>query len=300
MFALKYAISKGDTYSIGQAIRYGTDSFNTKHFGKAASCGHLHVINFFISLGYDLDEYYDCALIKSAKYGHLDIVEFLLNSNRCSSSGKTDALVKSAINKKFNALNYILHGIYENEEINITSDEALRSSIESGYLHIVKYFVDHGCKLQNTHLQLAVKNKHWPVAKYLVHKGCNIDSVGDMKIPICIDLEDFSDVSIEFDTSPKVKLALAKSKPKIASTETTNERSDCHDERSNPKLCVNKRSNPKQCVDKCVICLDFDRKIVLLTCKHFVLCAKCSAIVDKCPICRTPYGKHQTMVIYKT
>jgi hypothetical protein len=52
--------------------------------------------------------------------------------------------------------------------------------------------------------------------------------------------------------------------------------------------------------NKCVVCMDFDREVVLLTCKHFVLCKSCSPSCKTCPICRVPYTPKQAIVIFKS
>lgn len=36
----------------------------------------------------------------------------------------------------------------------------------------------------------------------------------------------------------------------------------------------------------CIICVENKRNTLLIPCKHVVLCADCSKLVDKCPICK--------------
>ena len=37
----------------------------------------------------------------------------------------------------------------------------------------------------------------------------------------------------------------------------------------------------------CVVCLSAERNVLLLPCKHLVLCAACASKVSVCPVCRT-------------
>jgi hypothetical protein len=50
----------------------------------------------------------------------------------------------------------------------------------------------------------------------------------------------------------------------------------------------------------CVACMDLEREVVLLACKHYVLCKNCSVIYTACPICRVPYTIDQTVAVYKS
>ena len=48
-------------------------------------------------------------------------------------------------------------------------------------------------------------------------------------------------------------------------------------------------ANAKNEVDKvtCVVCLSAERNMLLLPCKHLVLCSACAAKVSVCPLCRS-------------
>ena len=48
-------------------------------------------------------------------------------------------------------------------------------------------------------------------------------------------------------------------------------------------------ANAKNEVDKvtCVVCLSAERNMLLLPCKHLVLCSGCAAKVSACPLCRS-------------
>ncbi len=48
-------------------------------------------------------------------------------------------------------------------------------------------------------------------------------------------------------------------------------------------------ANAKSEVDKvtCVVCLSAERNMLLLPCKHLVLCSGCAAKVSACPLCRS-------------
>ena len=37
----------------------------------------------------------------------------------------------------------------------------------------------------------------------------------------------------------------------------------------------------------CVVCLSAERNVLLLPCKHLVLCSACAAKVSVCPLCRS-------------
>jgi hypothetical protein len=48
-------------------------------------------------------------------------------------------------------------------------------------------------------------------------------------------------------------------------------------------------ASAKSEVDKvtCIVCLSAERNVLLLPCKHLVLCSGCAAKVTACPLCRS-------------
>ncbi len=48
-------------------------------------------------------------------------------------------------------------------------------------------------------------------------------------------------------------------------------------------------ASAKSEVDKvtCIVCLSAERNVLLLPCKHLVLCSACAAKVSVCPLCRS-------------
>ena len=48
-------------------------------------------------------------------------------------------------------------------------------------------------------------------------------------------------------------------------------------------------ASAKSEVDKvtCVVCFSAERNVLLLPCKHLVLCSACASKVSACPMCRT-------------
>ena len=38
---------------------------------------------------------------------------------------------------------------------------------------------------------------------------------------------------------------------------------------------------------ECVICMEFDKKIIFYPCKHYYCCTYCSKSFEFCPICRS-------------
>lgn len=47
----------------------------------------------------------------------------------------------------------------------------------------------------------------------------------------------------------------------------------------------------------CCICME-NRRNVIIKCNHFVLCNKCSRLVNECPLCRTEYETKDIREIY--
>jgi ankyrin repeat protein len=52
---------------------------------------------------------------------------------------------------------------------------ALEIACESGYLNIVKFFVNHGCQINHRALDNAVNGEHFEIVKFLVKSGAKID-----------------------------------------------------------------------------------------------------------------------------
>lgn len=51
--------------------------------------------------------------------------------------------------------------------------------------------------------------------------------------------------------------------------------------------------------NKCVVCMDRTKDVVITTCKHLYVCSVCVYAMDKCPICRTEYDSDKdVMKIY--
>jgi len=58
-----------------------------------------------------------------------------------------------------------------------------------------------------------------------------------------------------------------------------------------------KRKRDEEQERNCVVCLEKERKVLLLPCKHVCLCESCSVNVDVCPLCRAIINSKTTVFI---
>jgi len=58
-----------------------------------------------------------------------------------------------------------------------------------------------------------------------------------------------------------------------------------------------KRKRDEEQDRSCVVCMEKERKVLLLPCKHVCLCESCSVSVDVCPLCREMINSKTTVFI---
>jgi ankyrin repeat protein len=174
-----------------------------KYMLQAIKENHMHIVKYFVSLGCASSKSFGAALIKSAECGHYSMVKYFFESKKIiSDSDKVNAFMLSVDNGHFEISNYFMENglncgpshrlnynlLKDKDSIMKKNEATLHFSIRMGQVDIVKYLIENGLDATNICLRLAIEYKHWDIAKYLVYKGCDIVSVGDMTIPMCIDL----------------------------------------------------------------------------------------------------------------
>eukprot|EP01060_Flectonema_neradi_P023363 TRINITY_DN3160_c2_g1_i1.p1 TRINITY_DN3160_c2_g1~~TRINITY_DN3160_c2_g1_i1.p1 ORF type:complete len:295 (+),score=30.62 TRINITY_DN3160_c2_g1_i1:75-959(+) len=81
----------------------------------------------------------------------------------------------------------------------------------------------------------------------------------------------------------KEQIAKLKNFPRDLSNLTMDGLTQLEEELSDYMACVRQKKKDLSC---CKICMEKETEVVLLPCKHQVLCQGCSYQVDQCPVCR--------------
>lgn len=156
-------------------------------FCKAATGGHISLMNKLIDMSKDLDiklnyngplahavstkqleavkllfekgaDWYDMCLIWAAFHGSMDIAKFILeNHNKIDHQFYGSITISDFIKRdKLNRL-----------------DEALRSAIQKGHLELVKLLIAHGATNLNDSILYSFRGGYVDIARFLLEKGAN-------------------------------------------------------------------------------------------------------------------------------
>lgn len=148
---------KWNPTDMGTALYYAIDN------------GHVDLVEYFVSIGIDIDDLNESLLIASSK-GYLDLVQYLHQRG-----GKLDwhfihPLRMAATNGHLNVVKYIIdNGIPDRGGV------AISDAIRGGYLEIVKYLYERDKYIDNRWGVLACAFGHLEILRFLHQMGFKLD-----------------------------------------------------------------------------------------------------------------------------
>lgn len=133
----------------------------------ASEKGHQEIVKYLVEKGADIHERDDVALGYASRNGNLEIMQFLVEAGANVNAHNGYALRIAASKGHLDAVKYLIeHGA----DINVMGGEPLIGAAYNRKLDVVKYLVSRGADphaKKDTALQLAEKNGHTEISKYL-------------------------------------------------------------------------------------------------------------------------------------
>lgn len=138
-------------------------------FLTACRHGHLDIVQYFVSLGINVDIQENCGLGLSLQNNHLDVIKYLISNGAYIDTDY--ALLVSINNNHIDIVKYIIENLSWNENNIII---ALENCCKIGRLDILRYLKN---KIEffdaDYYLKISLLYKNYDIAKYLVDEGAD-------------------------------------------------------------------------------------------------------------------------------
>ena len=195
----------GNLETIKYFIKHGAN-LNKRSFVYALANGHFHLINYFISTGFKIEDVADDAFVNAVEKDRSDVLEYLLpylqdkegiiqeSYNTIVGYGKLDT-VKYLISKGAKVRNADLLSALRKEDLDLVkllvengadihfdNDQVFVMAASYDHLDIVKYLLSKGINIHtrnDTALIMASYHGHLEMVKLLVENGADIHAGND-------------------------------------------------------------------------------------------------------------------------
>lgn len=179
--ALHYAVRGANGTALVELLRAGVSAKKTGKGGAtpivlAADLGYAGFVQAlvpFSDLEKDDDEGFT-ALLRAAQNGRLDIVRQLVSAGADLSAKTAEGDGALELAAKANAPD-LLAWLLDDKKVAPTA-RVVTQLVVAGDVPTLRLMVEHGAKLQDAHLAAAVKCGRFPMVKYLVNRGLDVNA----------------------------------------------------------------------------------------------------------------------------
>lgn len=157
-----------------------------KALQMSARNGHLNVVEYLESIGANIHDNNDQALLCAAENGHLEIVRYLMNLG-----SNNDYLLE--VSAKKGHLHVVKFLVNNNFSVNVDDYAPLCKSVLYGHLDVVKYLIRKGSNVDvlNYCLELSASDGYFEIVKYLIKKGANIHATDNQALSSAVEYDQY-------------------------------------------------------------------------------------------------------------